>query len=107
MKKRKTPILLFSLLVVLVGGVIVFGVSHGIGGFTKPDPTQQTLDPTQSPSSDSLLQATKGGSPSKLPRPDQAMPRPTSPTISLGTGPVMPKPQPNPNGTTSSQWYDH
>jgi|GEM_PF-5898391 len=109
MKKRKTPILLVSILVVFIGGVVVFGMSHSSTAAPTPDDTQQKLEPNQAPSADimakNIKQSTSGG-PDKGMQPDRARPRATGPTITINADPVMPKPKPNPNGTTDSQWYD-
>ena len=111
MKKQKTPILLVSLLVVLVLGVVGFGLYHGSSGPKKLDDTQQTLQPDQAPTANSVgnlvRKNTSGRSAAKEPSPDSMLPKRMTPSITATDNPTMPKPTPNPSGSTDSQWYVH
>lgn len=110
MKKRKAPILLLSLLVVLIGGAVVFGMSSN-GGDQKPQSdqpdelTKQHDAPSPSEVKDQIAKsATQAKMPPKLAAAEAAM---KGPTIAVPQNEIRYK-KPVPDGpTTSSQWYSN
>lgn len=111
MKKRKAPIALISMLVVLVGVAVVLGLANSGGGpevqkpVTEPEQvTKQHESPTSANLKMNIERATT-----------RAVPREKVPPIS-GSGPsialerdeppaAVQRPKPNPDGSTNSQWF--
>ena len=122
MKKRKSPVLLLSVLLLLVAGAVMFGMSQGGGDKPLPPPIDedQLGQGREAPTADEVAARVKsttadgpkapGVAALQGPKPGQApaMPKPTGPSIAVSTKPhVLGKPTPNPSGSTSSQWYNH
>jgi hypothetical protein len=122
MKKRKSPVLLLSILLVLVGSAVMFGMSQG--GGDKPTPPQPDTDqlgqertaPSAKEVADRVKSTTADGAKAAVPtatmgpKPGQPAKPPAQhgPSIAIANQHrSFPKPTPNPSGTTSSQWYDH
>ncbi len=118
MKKRKSPILLISLLVIFVGSGVVYSLANMPKSATPqqdPDAQSKVFDPTATHENtnaqqmaDAMKQLPKGtanaAAPKPMPRrPDSALPTPTPATVQPQQN--MPKPKPNRAGGTSSQWY--
>ncbi|HVT12136.1 MAG TPA: hypothetical protein VHE55_07700 [Fimbriimonadaceae bacterium] len=115
MKKRKAPILLVSLLVVLIGGAVVFGMSSGAGDAPKQpsDSSDQITKEHDAPSATEVQAQIAKNAPSKespMKTPPKLLEKENEmkgPTISVPTQDVHYQ-KPTPNGpTTSSQWYYH
>lgn len=110
MKKRKAPILLLSLLVVLIGGAVVFGMSSNGGDQKQANDTPDEITKQHDAPSPSEVkdQIAKSASPMKIP-PKLAVAEAAAkgPTISVPQNEVRYK-KPVPDGpTTSSQWYSN
>ena len=109
MKKRKAPVLLVTLLVLLVGGVVVYGMQSNTP--SKPDqPTDAVGKEGTAPSSQELKTSIQSNTPNH-PTP-QRVGDDGKPAVSGGPSIAMPdmrgaypKPKPSPDGSTSSQWY--
>ncbi|HWA83240.1 MAG TPA: hypothetical protein VG820_07410 [Fimbriimonadaceae bacterium] len=114
MKKRKAPVLLLSLLVVLVGGAVVFGMSSSQGDAPKQtDTSDQITKEHDAPSASEVQTQLAKNTPAKeavMKQPAKLLERENElkgPTI------TVPKrdehyQKPTPTGpTTSSQWYYH
>src|SRR5579862_1943473 len=104
MKKRKAPVLLLSMLFVLVGAMVIFGMKQG-GPATpnQPDPNQAADAPSQNEVEQSMK-------PNVAPVPKgKVIPhvQDSGPSIALPpqTDVQYSKPKPTADGTTSSQWY--
>lgn len=106
MKRRKSPVLLLSLLVVLIGAIVVVGMARQ----GRPDVPVVSQGPTGVPDDSSIgKQISTATHKSTPPGPSGApstAPADGEPTISIKKPPISPlKLTPDPNGTTRSEWY--
>jgi hypothetical protein len=104
MKKRKTPVLLVSILVVMVGVFVAYASSLNKSDAPQtPDgPLTQTHD---APSSDNVKSEVSN---SLKGMPGQPGSAPTQPSIAVRPPSLhYTKPKPDANGSTDSQWYNH
>ena len=113
MKRRKSPYLLISVLLVLVGAAAVMGVrgtAKPEGGMETPD-GKITSENKEAPSASDVAKTVQGAT-GKASVPNRAVPASVGSTTSgpsiAVTTPVnqLPKPHPDPAGATSSQWYN-
>lgn len=99
--------MLLSLLVVLIGGAVVFGMASNSGD-QKPtnDTSEQITEQHAAPTANEVRdQINKSAVPMKPPRAPAQETAPTGPTIAVPQNEIRYK-KPVPNGpTTSSQWY--
>jgi len=108
MKKRKTPVLLLSMLLVLIGGVVVFSMTQG--GPQKPVDPEKLTDTHGAPSAEAVASdvVKNTGTPTKKMPDAMALDGgPQGPSIALSNKNYYRKPQPNASGTTNPQWYVH
>ncbi len=106
MKKRKSPIVLVSCLIILIGAVAVFSVAQNSTP-PKDTATEHVSEPRSAPSAGDVAGAIKSITKS-VKKPIAPVDGDSgAPTIELDpqTSRSMPKPKPNLNGATSSQWY--
>jgi hypothetical protein len=106
MKKRKTPILLLSLLLVLVSAVVVFGMSQGKTS-AKPDEPDKPTASQDAPTADSVANSIRANAPKGGPPKQMIEDSSQGPSIALSKPGMNAKPRPETNGTTNSQWYTH
>lgn len=118
MKKRKSPILLVSLLIVCVGAVVVMGMSQLAGNTpASPDPNQYMAGEShQAPSKDDVAKNLKAATDAAKPKEpgsamDPKMARNSVPLIATPPDKAAPaeKPKYDPSTTVGNQWYrkDH
>ncbi|MFI5385649.1 MAG: hypothetical protein ACHQ50_05950 [Fimbriimonadales bacterium] len=107
MKKRKTPVLLLSLLVLLVGGVIFLNRPPDDGKATA-DSDEKVTTPQDAPTPDAVhSQALKSVAIQPMAKIKGKSVTPNQgPTVAIDSSPpILPKPTPS-GPTTSSHWYD-
>jgi hypothetical protein len=108
MKKRKTPVLLLSMLVVLIGGAVVFGMSQNAPA-NGHDAADVKTDPHEAPSTEELGKTMENSTtPPKASKAEMMLPPEVrnAPSIKVDANRARyPKPTPDVGGSTSSQWY--
>lgn len=114
MKKRKSPILLVSLLVVCVGAVVVMGMAQLAGNAPTPQNPDQYMagDTHQAPSKDEVAKNLKAATDAAKPKEpgsamDPKMARNSVPLIATAPDKAAPaeKPKYDPSTTVGNQWY--
>lgn len=108
MKKRKSPVLLLSLLLVLVGFVVVFGMSQGSS--QKPQDPEQVTAQHGAPTPEEVAKSvSKSTSPVQMTHKQmRAQEEMSGPSIALHPNTqTFPRPKPSSAGSTDSQWYQH
>lgn len=118
MKKRKSPILLLTILAVLVGGVVFYGMRQDNSTAPVADaPSQDSVTsqekhdaPSPTSVADKIRTDTEkakaaAGRPTKMPNEDPNSKGPSIAVNPSSTG--YPAPKQAPGGSTDSQWYAH
>jgi hypothetical protein len=107
MKRRKAPVLLLSLLVILVGAFVVIGMRKS---GPSVDDIKVISDQKGGGDSDADLKKSMAAATHSEPKPGPlAAPgaNPGGPSIAIEKPPPMAPPKPDPNGSVRSQWYGH
>ena len=109
MKKRKTPVLLLSMLVVLIGGAVVFGMSQNAPAKSPDAAELAKTDPHEAPSTEELGKTMANSTtPPQESKAEMMLPPEVrnAPSIHVDQNRGRyPKPTPDVGGSTSSQWY--
>lgn len=116
MKKRKSPILLVSLLVLLGAGAVAVSTMQGGGedphAHDVAEDTQVPLEKRDAPTAKSVADQIKSTSTAVAAPPKPGAPIAKDPTVRTvtvekGVGGRFEKPVPSSHGQTNSQWYSN